>query len=91
MNERYTIKEPARLTISGGEQAAAITAKRVLAGQIQHAMKEQNINKSQMAKLMLTSRSSLDRLLDTEDASLTLATLAGAASVLGKKIDIQLV
>jgi len=39
---------------------------------------------------MHTSRASLNRLLDAEDTSLTLTTLAGAASALGKKISFQL-
>jgi hypothetical protein len=33
----------------------------------------------------------LDRLLDSTDASLTLATLTKAASALGKRVDVQLV
>jgi antitoxin HicB len=40
---------------------------------------------------MKTSRSALDRLLDPENASVTLQTLERAALVLGKKIKISLV
>ena len=39
---------------------------------------------------MRTSRSALNRLLDEQDASLTLTTLAGAATALGKKVNLQL-
>lgn len=99
MNEYYAMKNPTQPSIGEGQAvpagkdtvAKAIAVKRGLAGQIREAMKEQNINKTQMARLMATSRSSLDRLLDMDDGSLTLATLAGAARVLGKKIDIRLI
>ena len=53
-------------------------------------MKSQNINKTEMAKKMDTSRSSLDRLLNPKNDSVTLATLAKAANVLGKKLVLQL-
>ena len=43
-----------------------------------------------MAKKMRTSRASLNRLLDEEDASLTLTTLVSAAAALGKKVRIEL-
>ena len=73
----------------GGADALAV--KRVLAWQIEQAMKEKKISKSRMAELMHTSRAALDRLLDTTDASLTLATLTKAANALGKRVDVQLV
>jgi hypothetical protein len=40
---------------------------------------------------MHTSRAAVNRLLDAEDTSLTLTTLAGAAAALGKKIRFELV
>jgi hypothetical protein len=39
---------------------------------------------------MHTSRSALDRLLDEQDPSLTLATLASAATALGKEVNLNL-
>jgi plasmid maintenance system antidote protein VapI len=59
--------------------------------QIEDSMKENNLNKTQMAKKMHTSRSSLNRLLDENDTSLTLTTLIKAAQVLGKIPKIELV
>lgn len=73
------------------DDANAIAIKRVLAWQIQNEMKNQHINKTNMAKRMQTSRSSLDRLLDEHDTSLTLSTLTSAAQALGKKVKIELV
>jgi len=73
------------------EGANALAVKRVLAWQIEQAMKEKKISKSRMAEMMHTSRAALDRLLDSTDTSLTLATLTKAANVLGKRVEVQLV
>ncbi len=43
-----------------------------------------------MAKKMRTSRASLNRLLDENDTSLTLTTLAAAAAALGRRIKLEL-
>lgn len=72
------------------EETTAIAIKRVLSWQIAQAMKEQNLTKTAMASKMHTSRVSLNRLLDEEDTSLTLTTLAKAATALGKKLHIEL-
>ena len=72
------------------EEATVIAIKRVLAWQITKAMAAKKINKTSMAQRMHTSRSSLNRLLDEQDGSLTLSTLVSAAEVLGKKVKIEL-
>ena len=72
-------------------EISAIAIKRVLAWQVSEAMNDQGLNKSQMAEQMKTSRTSLDRLLDPENTSVTLKTLERAASVLGKRLQIELV
>ena len=69
---------------------SAIAIKRVLAWQVSDAMSSQGLNKSQMAEQMRTSRTSLDRLLDPENTSITLKTLERAATVLGKRLQIRL-
>jgi antitoxin HicB len=71
-------------------EAEAIAVKRVLAFRLQALMKKQKITKAQLAKRMGTSRSALDRLLDPENASVTLLTLERAAKALGKSIKIEL-
>ena len=73
------------------ETAQAVAVKRVLAWQIQKAMKEKHIAKAEMAKRMETSRSQLERLLDPSNDSLTLSTLARAGHVLGRQIHLELV
>jgi predicted XRE-type DNA-binding protein len=71
-------------------EAEATAIKRVLAFQIQKEMEARQLSKSALAKLMNTSRSSLDRLLDPENPSVTLVTMESAAIALGKKLKIQL-
>ncbi len=64
--------------------------KRVLAWQIEQAMGEQGLTKTDMAKRMGTSRAALDRLLDAENTSVTLQTMGRAAAALGKELKITL-
>lgn len=72
------------------ETATAVALKRVIAWQIAEEMKAQQITKTELAKRMHTSRAALNRLLDEEDPSLTLTTLASAAAALGKHVKIAL-
>lgn len=72
------------------EEVTAVAVKRVIAWQIEQEMTAQRITKTAMAKKMRTSRASLNRLLDENDTSLTLTTLAGAAAALGRRIKIEL-
>jgi len=73
------------------ESSTAVALKRVIAWQTDQEMKAQKLTKTELAKRMHTSRAALNRLLDENDASLTLTTLASAAAVLGKKVNLQLV
>lgn len=73
------------------EEATATAVKRVIAWQIEQEMMARKLTKTALAQKMRTSRAALNRLLDAEDTSLTLTTLAGAAAALGKKIKIELV
>ena len=79
------LKEEAML-----EDATAVALKRVIAWQIAEEMKTQHLTKTELAKRMHTSRAALNRLLDEDDTSLTLTTLASAAAALGKTINFQL-
>ncbi len=71
-------------------ETEATAAKRVLAYQIQKEMAEQHISKSDLARRMHSSRSSLERLLDPENPSVTLLTLENVAIALGKRLKIQI-
>ncbi|MBT4289536.1 MAG: XRE family transcriptional regulator [Deltaproteobacteria bacterium] len=69
----------------------ATAIKRVIAFQVDALMKERKISKTSMAKQMNTSRSSLDRLLDPNNTSITLQTLERAAHIIGKRLKIEFV
>jgi len=79
------LKEEAML-----EEVTAVAMKRVISWQIAQEMRAQQLTKTALAKRMHTSRAALNRLLDENDSSLTLTTLASAAAALGKKINLQL-
>ena len=72
-------------------EVEATALKRVIAYQISELMKEHNLSKTAMAKRMKTSRSSIDRLLDPKNESVTLHTLERAALVLGKRLQINFI
>jgi len=71
-------------------ETEAVAIKRVIAHQINREMAERHISKSALARMMRTSRSSLDRLLDPENPSVTLLTLESVAFALGKRLKVQL-
>lgn len=71
-------------------EVEAVAIKRVLAWQIEQAMKENVLTKSKMAERMGTSRSSLDRFLDPTITSVTLHTMERAAAALGKVLHLEL-
>ena len=64
--------------------------KRKLAFQIKNQMRKDQITVTEMAKRMNTSRSSVNRLLDPDNKSITLDTIGRAAKALGKKCRIIL-
>lgn len=72
------------------EECTQSAIKKVLSWQIEQEMKKKKLSKSAMAKKMSTSRSSLDRLLDPDNESVTLSTLKKAAQVVGRKIRLEL-
>ncbi len=73
------------------EEVVDSAFKKIIAFQISNEMKRKHIKKSEMAELMETSRSTLDRLLDPGNFSINLSIIQKAASVLGKKVEIKLV
>jgi len=72
-------------------EVETVAVKRVIAWQLEEAMKTRRMTKLQMARRMKTSRSQLDRLLDPTHSGVTLETLARAAQVLGRHIRVELV
>lgn len=72
------------------EDATAVAVKRYIAYQLSQKMSEENLSKAEMARRMDTSRSALDRLLDPDNASVTLQTLQSAARALGGRLKVEL-
>ncbi|MGB7848404.1 MAG: hypothetical protein WBL63_22515 [Candidatus Acidiferrum sp.] len=73
------------------EEVETVAIKRVLVWQLGKAMKEQQKTKQAMAKRLRTSRSQLDRLLDPQNVSVTLDSIARAPRELGKRVIIRMV
>lgn len=71
-------------------ETEAVAVKRVIAYQLGELMKSQGLSKTELARRMKTSRASLERLLDPENASVTLLTLERAARALGMRVKIEL-
>ncbi len=73
------------------EAVTARAIKRVIARQLDALMQERGLTKSELAKRMDTSRAQLDRLLDPDNESVTLATLTRAAQAVGRHLRMELV
>jgi antitoxin HicB len=73
------------------EDVQTTAIKRVLASQLERAMKSRKLTKLEMARRMRTSRVQLDRLLDPDNDSVTLATLRLAAAVVGREVRLELI
>ncbi len=65
--------------------------KRVLAHQVVATMEKDGLTRTAMARRMRTSLGTLDRLLDTENGSVTLTTLQKAATAVGREVRLDLV
>jgi antitoxin HicB len=73
------------------EETHAAALKEALAWQVQQGMKREKINKVEMARRMNTSRAALDRLLNPNNASVTLQTLCRAARAIGRDLRVELI
>ena len=75
------------------QEVTGAAIKRVLARQIEAAMKAKRFSKAEMARRMHSSRAALDRLLDPdpEYEAVTLSTLRKAATVVCREIRLELV
>ena len=73
------------------EEFQARAVKEVIAWQLAQAMKERKLSKRRLAALMHTSRTQVDRVLDPTDGNVTIETLQRAASIVGRKVQVELV
>jgi hypothetical protein len=72
------------------EEVEAVAVKRILAWQLERAMKQQQKTKQAMARELRTSRSQLDRLLDPQNTAVTIDTVTRAARALGKRLVLRI-
>ena len=72
------------------EEAQTQAIKEVVAWQLAEAMKKKKISKNKMAKLLKTSRTQVDRLLNPKN-DITLGSLQRAAAMVGRRVNIELV
>lgn len=68
------------------EKVRTKALKTVLVLQLEQAMKEMKISKTDLAKKMGTTRTVLQRLLNPQNTSVTLNTLDRVAQAIGKKL-----
>ena len=73
------------------DEVTTAAVKAVVARQLADEMRKKKITKRRMAELMSTSRAQLDRLLDPDNGSATLESLQRAASVVGRRLRVELV
>jgi hypothetical protein len=73
------------------EETTNKAVKAAFAWQLDQARQAAGMTKSEMSRLLGTSRSQLDRLLDPDNDAVTIETLAKAAAVLGKQVRLELV
>ena len=72
------------------EDVEAVAVKRVLAWQLEEAMRKKKKTKQALARELQTSRSQLDRLLDPGNVAVSLDTITRAARALGKRVIIRI-
>jgi hypothetical protein len=73
------------------DEVTALVIKEKVAHQLKRGMAARKISVNRMAKAMGTSRTQINRLLDPTNGNITLATLQKAASVVGRKVRLELV
>ena len=72
------------------EEVTARAHKRLLALQLDEAMEQSRITKTQLAEKLQTSRSQLDRLLDPDNTAVTLDSLERLARAVGRELQVEL-
>jgi len=73
------------------EETQDLAQKRVLAWQLDQAMKQTGIKKVELARRMKTSRAQVDRVFDPTNNKVQLDTLQRAAHAVGRTLKLELV
>jgi predicted XRE-type DNA-binding protein len=72
------------------EELQVQAIKEVVAWQLEEAMKKRQVSKARLAKLLRTSRTQVNRLLDPE-CDITLSSLQRAAALVGRQVRLELI
>ena len=72
------------------EECRASAIKFKIAHELAKAMSRRKLSKSEIARRRRTSRTGVERLLDPQNTSITLGTMAKVANLLGKRIEFAL-
>lgn len=64
---------------------------RAVSLRLQQILEQEHVTKTELALRMKTSRTSLDRMLDPANPSLTVASLGKAPAALGRKVELRFV
>jgi len=72
------------------EEVQVHAIKQLVAWQLEEAMKRKHVSKARLAKLLNTSRTQVNRLLDPE-SDITLSSLQRAAALVGRQVRLELV
>ena len=73
------------------EEVETGAVKKLISFQLLETIQKENLTKTELAQRLDTSRAAVDRLLDPDNESVTLLTLIKAATVLGKRLKLELV
>ncbi len=73
------------------EAVKAAVEKRVVALQLDRCRKQNGISKAELARMVGTSRTQIDRILNPQSQNISLVTLNRVAAALGKKVHYELV
>jgi hypothetical protein len=71
-------------------EAQAVAVARVFAWELEAYIVKEKQSKTAIARSLETSRSAVDRILDPENTSINLTTMAKLAEVMGKRLEIRL-
>lgn len=72
------------------EELRVQAIKEVVAWQLEEAMKKKRVSKASLAKMLRTSRTQVNRLLDPA-SDVTLSSLQRAAALVGRQVRLELV
>jgi predicted XRE-type DNA-binding protein len=72
------------------EESRVAAIKFKISRELEKAISERKLSKAEIAKRLRPSRTGVDRLLDPENTSITLNTMAKVANFLGKRMEFAL-